>query len=476
MRRRLGNSIRLRLALNTSLLVAFCGLVFGGCTYLWLAQNLEEEAEAFALHEVDELGNVVAAAASEKELQERDHLLDGLWPEEGVTSLEVWSLDQRPLLWRSDGKPEVWDGLAAARRGEIVLETLGSEDALRAAKLVKYGREPRWIATTVVRHDRAEAALNRFVVSYGLALGTAILLCFVGSLLLVRRALKPVQELVEDTSQLSREGLGGRLALPGEGSELRELVLLLNGMLSRIEASFDQLTRFTAHAGHELRTPLARIRGEVETALTRGDADAQRECLGSVLEETEALSRVVTSLLELARGEPIDLATEPTIPFHELLTELVEQARVVGGQRGLSVTAPSGQRVLVRGSRPLLSRTVWNLLDNATKFAQEGGQIVVRLIDDEGCVVVEVADDGPGWGTDDPKAAFEPFFTGSASPERTGYGLGLALSRTIARRHGGELTASTDETLGGALLRLKLPREALVEWSFSSDAQAAPLR
>jgi signal transduction histidine kinase len=113
----------------------------------------------------------------------------------------------------------------------------------------------------------------------------------------------------------------------------------------------------------------------------------------------------------------------------------------------------------VRGSRPLLSRVLWNLIDNAVRAARPGGRVELRLVDLDGDRVgIDVEDDGPGLeASGDPERLFEPFIRGSLSSEDPGHGLGLALSRAIARRHGGDLQWGVSEKLGGARLRLILP-------------------
>lgn len=461
---RLSNSIRLELGLIVALAVGACGLVLGVATTLWLRASLEHEVEAFVLHEADEVAHVAAEAGSLAELQAREILFTGLFPEEGVVAVELWTLDGEFLIGRPEYEPRLGDwpaGLERARHGERPLEEieLSGRPLLRTARRVEHEGDPRWIAVAAVWNDRAEPALVRFVEIYLLGLAVVMLLAFGGSVVLVRRALRAVQVMVDDASLIASEGPQRRLAVPGEGSELRELALLLNGMLARIAANVEQLRRFTAHAGHELRTPLTRIRGEAELALLAEDPAGQRERLESILEETEGLRHVVDGLLEQAHGEPLDLSGEAPFALEGVVAELAEQATVLGSERGVAVTSACEPGLRLRASKPLLNRAIWNLLDNALKYATRA--IEVTCVEEDDWVLVRVADDGSGV-KGDREAVFEAFHTGEAPPELKGYGLGLALSRTIARRHGGDLVLVAAQG-PGACFELRLPGAARSE-------------
>lgn len=459
----LRNSIRVRLALSTAGFLLIGGLVLGGGTSYWLAQDLEAKLAAFAKHECQELALVAAPAATREALAAREPLLGGLFPEEGVLALELWSLEGEFVVGMPAGEPPQlgrWDeGLAAARRGERVLESVegeGKAGVLRTSMLVEHEGRPHWIAVSLVEREGPQRKLWDFVLLYLTGLALAVVLGGVMSWVLVGRALGPVQAMVADADVMARAGPTRRLVVPPSGSELRPLASLLNTMLSRTESTLDQLRRFTAHAGHELRTPLTRIRGEAEMALATSDPQQEHEVLGSILEETDALRTVLDALLELAQDQQLDLDLQDPLDLADLVGELVEQARVVGEERKVEVEAELGQVESLRASRPLLARVLWNLLDNAIKFSPDGGTVRVELDETPDRVEVRVLDDGPGLGGDDAEALFEPFRRGSAEGERGGYGLGLALARTIARRHRGDVTAHPREP-GGSCFTLTLP-------------------
>jgi signal transduction histidine kinase len=445
-------------------------LTLGGCfgvvAYGWLAADLAERVDAQAHHEAEEVGHVVASARTEEEVFARKSVFAGLYPEEGVLSLEVWTLDGRLVFNLPEGAAPpfgAWpEGLKAALQEGVkpLTSVTGVDDegacpARRTVHRVTYGNEPRWLVSATVSSRSLAATLARFTWTYLLVLALASVLVFLGSLLLVTRALSPVQELTHDANTIVREGPGQRLVEPAPGSELHELVVLINRMLEKNEKTVEQLRRFASYAGHELRTPLTRIRAEAELALQADDPETARGCLASVLEETDELRRVVDALLELARGDVADLRQEAVLPLDTLLEELLEQARVVGAGREVRIESSLDGALRVNGSRPLLGRALWNLIDNAVKFAPGGGLVKVTARELDGDLEVEVTDDGPGLPPGkDPELFFEPFETGDT--EQRGHGLGLSLSRLIARRHGGDVVTRPAAT--GACFVLRLPR------------------
>jgi two-component system OmpR family sensor kinase len=291
---------------------------------------------------------------------------------------------------------------------------------------------------------------------------SAALLLSVGAAgaVLTRRAFGAIDDVVQKAHRIGDEDLSQRLPHPGTADEVGRLVDTLNEMLARIEHGFDVQRRFTADASHELRSPLSRLRTELELALRRPrEPAAYVETLRSGLEEVERLTLLVEELLVLAR---IDAGQEQGGAERVVLNGLVEEALVrmkpIASAREVSVALDAAGSVRARVAPGSAGLVLDNLLDNAIKFSPIGARVVVRLSVDGTDAVLRVIDQGPGIRRDELERVFERFYRGpSARAGSTpGMGLGLALSQAIVHAHGGTIRASNADP-SGAVFEVRLP-------------------
>lgn len=288
---------------------------------------------------------------------------------------------------------------------------------------------------------------------------------FAGSWWLGGRAVRPVHEIIDQAEAMRAGTLQQRISAYADLGEYKRLVNVLNSMLDRLEHAFEAQRRFTADASHELRSPLTALRGELEVARRRPrTGDEYERVLDSALEEVVRLSRTVEDLLMLARSDAG--AIQPRLVSTDLAqvaARAVERLaiRATDGGVKVSLDAPRTVRGLV--DPDLMERLIWNLVDNAIKFTPRGGQVAVGVHQqDDGAVVIEVGDTGPGLPEEDVQRIFERFFR--ADPSRTpapvgGTGLGLSIASSIAQAHHGVLTAE-NRAARGALFRLRLPSDS----------------
>ena len=253
-----------------------------------------------------------------------------------------------------------------------------------------------------------------------------------------------------------------RLSTGKTSPELANLVATLNAMISRLETSFTALRRFTADASHELKTPLAVLRVDVERAMNETTKKSDRMiALEEALQETTRMADLVESLLTLARADEgrFDLHRE-IIGLSSLVQEVHETAAILGEAAGVTVTLPFTTEVSVMGDRARLRQLFLNLVTNAIKYTPPGGRVDLGLGRHPDTVTFAVRDTGLGISAADLPHIFERFWRADRVRSRTsgrgGFGLGLAISQWIAQAHGGTLTVSS--RLGkGSLFTVTLP-------------------
>jgi two-component system, OmpR family, sensor kinase len=279
---------------------------------------------------------------------------------------------------------------------------------------------------------------------------------------LAGRVLRPVRTIAGLAQTISEKDLHRRVSVDVPEDELGELVKTFNAMLARLEADFDGLRRFTADASHELRAPLAVMRGELELSLARPrPAPDYRQSQQHLLGEVEHLTRIADRLLLLARADAGTLVAERVpVDVDDLLTETVERWRPAGRRKEVTFSADAGSAAIVSADPALLRQVLDNLVDNAVKHAPAGSVVRLSATARGGGVEFDIADRGPGVPREMRPLLFNRFFRENAARTRgetDGAGLGLAVALSIARAHGG--TLSYVDTPGGALFRMWLPAE-----------------
>ena len=350
------------------------------------------------------------------------------------------------------------DELSRAADGEIIIDRAVPEIGAHARLLARPiigpdgGQVVAVVATSTAPLEAARDRLTVVLVVAGPVLAAVIGLA---AWILTGAALRPVRRMTSEAASISMAETGRRLAQPAGEDEIAELGRTLNAMLARIEATIAHERAFIDDAAHELRSPLAVLRGELELlAQEPDDTDAVARGLASALEEADRLTRLTEDLLTLARADAGELTPGDTT------TELLEAA-----QRGvrrlphrddvrIDVT---GERVVVRGDATWIGQIVTNLVANADRHATSRICITAARVGEYGRL--SVADDGPGFPADLIPHAFDRFTRGDSARSRArgGAGLGLAIVATLARALGGTAGAENGPPLGGARVDVEIP-------------------
>ena len=259
--------------------------------------------------------------------------------------------------------------------------------------------------------------------------------------------LRPLSRVAVAAREMNVQTLDRRLPGRGVGDELDQVVDAFNGTLGRLEHAVAEMRQFSAALAHELRTPLAALRGEIELASRMPDTSpGQRDGLASQMEEIDRLTRLIDQILTLARAESGQIRlTHAPVNLGDLAASLVEQLEPMAAAWSIELRCEPSAAVVVDGDAGWFQRLLLNLVDNALKFTREHGRVVVRVLREGDDARIEVQDTGIGLSPADAERAFERFFR--ADPARSssteGAGLGLSLVQWIAAQHRGTVAVQS---------------------------------
>ncbi|QKG24294.1 sensor histidine kinase [Actinomadura verrucosospora] len=323
----------------------------------------------------------------------------------------------------------------------------------------------RWVIDFTVRQPAGEwqvyaaapnvpwyvsGGLLTFLVSVGLIV---VLLVALRTWRTVDRTLAPVDEIRRELTEITASKSGRRVTVPENRDEIRRLAEAVNATLDRLDAALAKQRGFTSDASHDLRSPIAAARTQLEEALLYADDIDWPRTARTVLQTLDRLQAIVTDLLQLARLDAGAWQDTETVDLAAMVT--IELAR---SDRSKRIVTQLQEGVQLRGDRLRLVRLFTNLLDNAERHAESQVQVTVR--DEDGTAVLEVLDDGAGIAPEEREVVFQRFARLKAGKARdaNGTGLGLPIAREIAKAHGG--TLKVEDSDRGARFVLRIPRES----------------
>ena len=460
-------SIALRLTVWYA--ISAFALIFAATAFLYwvLATNLVREDARFLTDELDTVRMVLRAAPA------------GAWKTDlasrvssGDRQLYVRLLDRDgAVILETDGMSQILRPPTAA-----ALAAVGSARGVGEDTRAVSGETFQTLTGPGVEGDPSlgyiQVAMNRAAEEHLLALYRARLLgvlslsliaCAVVGLLIARAGIRPIQRIGRTAERIGSSTLHERIQIDGLPAELSTLAQAFNAMLDRLEDSFARVSRFSDDVAHELRTPIHNLRGEIEVAMARPrTATEYSEVLSSCLEESGRLSRVIQSLLFLART---DNATEPLqrepVDVDRALKSVAEFYEAAASEAGITLTVATPPAPHAMLNRTLFQQAVGNLVSNALAHTPPGGSIRIEARGDGEGLCIAVADTGWGISSEQLPHVFDRFFR--TDPARTGsehnVGLGLSVVKSIVERHGGRAEVLSE--LGqGAEVRLHFPAPA----------------
>lgn len=297
-----------------------------------------------------------------------------------------------------------------------------------------------------------ETILASFRAKLLVAMVFSLLACALAGYWIAQRGVRPVRKMAATASLIRSSTLNERLGQAGLPAELSDLAGTFNGMLDRLEDSFNRLSRFSSDIAHELRTPLQTLRGEAEVVLSKErKPEEYREILGSSLEEFSRLSNLIDRLLFLARAEnPKTQIQKEKLDLKKELELLHDFYGPSAGETGIHLGIETQDGLRVELDRSLFQRAVGNLVENALKHTPVGGNILLRTSNGQGKIRVEISDTGHGIPLDQLPRVFDRFYRVDASRTHSsgGAGLGLSIVKSIMDLHGGTVEILSEPSKG----------------------------
>ena len=276
----------------------------------------------------------------------------------------------------------------------------------------------------------------------------AVVLGLTGGWWLTRRALAPMTELTGAVEKIHEKNLGEKIQRSGNGDELDRLTEVFNDMTARLDDSFSRIREFTLHASHELKTPLTVMCGEAEIA-SRDESlpSTERERAASQLDELRRLARIVDGLTLLAKADAGQVVLKPEpLRLDDLVHEAFADAQILAEPQGVQVELAACEEITVRGDRHRLRQLLLNLADNAVKYNQPKGGVIMSLVKSFDMAQFTITNTGAGISPEKLPRVFDRFFRGDPAHENTidGCGLGLSIAQWIVSAHGGKIQIESE--------------------------------
>lgn len=312
---------------------------------------------------------------------------------------------------------------------------------------IKVILNPKSVVADTVKSTQIEFWIKSLAITLIITLTVSFLMY-----LIVGYALYPLRELTSQIEDIQAKNLKEPILSKSNSTEIERLTLAFNRLLLRLEETFATQRQFSANAAHELRTPLAVMSTKFEVFEKNKNPDEAdyKEAINMARNQTDRLSHVIDILLEMT-----ELQSAPksdSISLSEISEEVICDLVAVADKKHISLIQEDSEARLT-GSDTLVYRAIYNLIENAIKYNKEGGKVSVAITEDESFAKVIITDTGSGIAKEDWDRIFEPFFRVDKSRSRSmgGAGLGLALVKEIAVRHGGDVKVIESSNKGSSI-------------------------
>lgn len=445
----------------TIIYAAIFGLLLAGlsfASYRVLARQLDDNATGRLIELTDGLHGYLHFDHGASTIASNQNDPDqAAFIQEATRYYQIYNADTGDLVVQSDALEPLGLRFTAAEvrafRDQPRLQDIRTDyGRIRISNSLISSAGQTYLLQVGVSLNSVDSALNVFLQTLLWSVPIGLLAAMLAGRWMTGLGLAPLARFAAATREIDVSNLRQRLPVRGTGDELDEVANAFNETLTRLERAVGEMRQFSTALAHELRTPLAALRGEIEMSMRHPQADEeQTRRLASQLEEIDRLKRLIAQLLMLARAEAGDIAlTRVEVDLAALVAALVDQLEPVAEAKGVDLRFEPSGSVRVTADEEWLKRLVLNLVDNAIKFTAAGGRVEVRVRAEAERAVFQISDTGIGISAELLPRMFDPFVR--ADPSRShrteGAGLGLSLVKWIIDRHHGRIEVQSTPSQG----------------------------
>lgn len=326
-----------------------------------------------------------------------------------------------------------------------VFKTLAIYGRKEKVRILYAALSPRVILQVGVSMESYSRFLDAFQRIFFVTMALLIALAAGGGWFMARRAVSGVEAVTRTAQMISGGTLEERVPVHPRGDEIDQLAITFNLMLDRIQALLTEIKEMSDNMAHDLRSPIARIRGAAEITLA-GDKDlGEYESLAAnTIEECDRLLGMINTMLMISKTESgVDKICPRDVHISGIVRQACELFSPTAEDKQITIECSTPDGIHLMGDTPMIQRMLSNLIDNAIKYTPSGGNVDIRAAESPDQVVVAVKDSGVGISPKDLPRIFERFYRCDQSRSQAGIGLGLSLARAIARAHGGDIMAAS---------------------------------
>jgi two-component system, OmpR family, sensor kinase len=365
----------------------------------------------------------------------------------GASHYAIWTKDGRPV---DESHPEL---------AIPIPRSLDSRDRESFRELIQRGPGETWVLVGQDVRTQREQLRQLIALAVGAGVAATVLM-LAGGWFLTGRALAPVSRISRAAASISASNLSERIDVARMEVELADLAGAINSAFDRLQAAFEQQTRFTADASHELRTPLSIVVAQADLALKQPrSAEDYREAVDAIRRAAQRMQGVVEGLLTLARADAGEIRMkQDELDLRDVVIDTCRLLEPLAGSHQVTLRQQL-QSAHLRGDRDRLGEAVSNILVNAIRYNSRPGRVEVTLNGSANEVVLRIADSGRGIPDSQKDFVFERFFRSDQARNRSvdGSGLGLSITKWIVDAHGGTITCQ-DGATGGTVFELRIPK------------------